>query len=88
MSNYKLRGLLDILGVGLLLEVEHQLAGKRGAQMQKAVVEIGYGFAVVVEIDVVGIGLAAVIVVEIDVAEIDFGEQVVELFEGQILVSV
>jgi len=88
MSNYKLRDWLDILGVGLLLEVEHQLAGKRDAQMQKAVVEIGYGFAAVVEIDVVGIGFADVIVVEIDVAEIGFGEQVVGLFEGQILASV
>ena len=88
MSNYKLRGLLDILGVGLPLEVEHQLAGKRGAQMQKAVVETGYGFAAVVEIDVVGIGFAVVIVVEIDVAEIGFGEQVVELLVGQILASV
>jgi len=87
MSNYKLRGLLDILGVGLLLEAEHQLAEKRDALMLKAVAEIGYGFVVAVEIDVVEIGFVAVVAVGIGVAGIDLGELVVELFGDQILAS-
>jgi len=72
----------------LLLEAEHQLAEKRDALMLKAVVEIGYGFAVVVESDVVEIGFVAVVAVGIGVAGIDLVEQVVELFGDQILASV